>query len=141
MRFRGKVYKEGGWWLARVSLFDAMSQGRSRKEALEMIADWFETLADVRGFRVRVHGRRGGEFEVGSKDVRTLVRLLLRRRRQKSGLSLNDAAQRLGARSRNAYARYERGEAVPSVEKLDELLRALSPETDFVLCESEATYG
>ena len=141
MRFQGKLSRDGRWWLAEVPVFDAMTQGRTRKEALEMIADWFETLADTRRFRVRVHATRTAEFEVGSSDVPTLIRLLLQRRRQKSGLSLGDAASRLGARSRNAYARYERGEAVPSVEKLDELLRAVSPGSDFVLRESEGSYG
>jgi len=45
-------------------------------------------------------------------------------------------AERLGATSRNAYARYERGEVVPTVEKLDALLKATSPNGDFVIRES-----
>jgi transcriptional regulator with XRE-family HTH domain len=65
-----------------------------------------------------------------------LIRLLLQRRREMSGLSLGEVAQRLGAKSRNAYARYERGQAVPSLEKLDELLRAVSPGSEFVLQET-----
>lgn len=35
---------------------------------------------------------------------------------------------RLGKRSKNAYARYEQGKAMPSVEKLDELLGAIAPD-------------
>ena len=54
--------------------------------------------------------------------MRPLVSLLLRRQRERSGLSLADAAARLGARSRNAYARYERGTSLPTIEKLDALL-------------------
>jgi hypothetical protein len=41
-----------------------------------------------------------------------------------------------GARSRNAYARYERGASVPTVVKLEELLKAISPGHDIVVCES-----
>jgi len=39
-------------------------------------------------------------------------------------------------KSINAYARYEQGAAVPTVDKLTELLRALEPESDYVLQKS-----
>jgi transcriptional regulator with XRE-family HTH domain len=45
-------------------------------------------------------------------------------------------AARLGARSLNAYARYEQGRTTPSVQKLSELLSAVVPDWDFVLIES-----
>jgi transcriptional regulator with XRE-family HTH domain len=61
---------------------------------------------------------------------------LLRRRRKAAGTSLRDLALRLGSSSRNAYGRYERGDAVPTVEKLDALLKATSPNGDFVIRES-----
>ena len=65
-----------------------------------------------------------------------MTAFLLKRRRQASGASLRQVAERLGASSRNAYARYERGEAVPSMEKLDALLKAASPGDDIVIRES-----
>jgi hypothetical protein len=43
---------------------------------------------------------------------------------------------RLGAKSRNAYARYERGTSVPTLDKLTELLQAVAPGHDFVLQQS-----
>ena len=49
---------------------------------------------------------------------------------------LADVAERLGAKSRNAYARYEQGESVPTADKLMELLVALDPGRDFVLSEA-----
>ena len=119
-------------------MFDAMTQGRTRKEALEMIADWFETMANRRGFSVDVHPVGRDEFEVISPDARTMVSLLLQRQRQRSGLSLAQVARRLGAKSRNAYARYERGRSVPTLEKLDELLRAVAPGRDIVFEQSAA---
>lgn len=138
MRFQGKVYRDGKHWLAEVPVFDAMTQGRSRKEALEMIADWFVSMAGRQGFAVEVYPAGPDEFEVGSKDPRTMISLLLRRQRHKSGLSLAQAATRLGVRSRNAYARYEQGASVPTVEKLDELLRAVAPGSDIVLRQGVA---
>ncbi len=78
----------------------------------------------------------GGEFEVGSTDPKPLIILLLKRKRELSGLSLSQAAERLGASSRNAYARYEQGRSDPTVEKLNELLHAVCPDADFVIQES-----
>ncbi|MBV9497004.1 MAG: helix-turn-helix transcriptional regulator [Acidobacteria bacterium] len=98
-----------------------------------MIGDWLESLVDLEGFRAEVHPRGRDEFEISGSDPAAMTALLLRRRRQASGASLSELASRLRASSRNAYARYERGEAVPTVEKLDELLKAASPGTDFVI--------
>lgn len=71
-------------------------------------------------------------------DPRTMISLLLRRQRHKSGLSLAQAAARLGVRSRNAYARYEQGASVPTVEKLDQLVKAVAPGSDIVLRQTAA---
>lgn len=133
MRFEGTLVRDGRFWLAEIPLLDAMTQGRTRAEALRMIADWLETMVDRRGFSAEIHPRGKTEFEVSGNDVPAMTALLLRRRRQASGASLRDVASRLGSSSRNAYARYERGEAVPTVDKLDALLKATSPDADFVI--------
>ena len=73
--------------------------------------------------------------ESGS-DAAAMTALLLRRLREASGTSLREVASRMGAASRNAYARYERGEAVPTVEKLDALVKAASAGGDFVIRQS-----
>lgn len=138
MRFQGKIYKDGKWWLAEVPLFAAMTQGRTRKEALLMIVDWFETIISRPEFSVSVHEGKPGEFEISTSDTKAMVCLLLQRQRQVSGLSLAGAAARLGAKSRNAYARYEQGASVPTVEKLDQLLQAVTGGRDFVLLPSAA---
>jgi DNA-binding XRE family transcriptional regulator len=136
MRFSGRVYKHGSHWLAEVPLFESSTQGRTRQEALEMLQDWFVSIVDRPGFSVDVLLTGKNKLEITSPDVKSMVSLLLQRRRQESGLSLADVAERLGARSRNAYARYERGDCVPTIEKLDQLLRAISPDQDIVLHQS-----
>lgn len=136
MRFEGNVTRDGRFWLAAIPLLDAATQGRTRKEALEMIADWLETMVNRKGFRARVFPTAKNTFEVSGSDAGAMTALLLRRRREASGASLRDVASRLGATSRNAYARYERGEAVPTLDKLDSLLKAASPDGDFVIRES-----
>lgn len=136
MRFQGKLYKDGKFWLVEVPVFGAMTQGRSRKEALEMIADWFATMVDRPGFAVTIHEGKQGNFEISASDTKAMVGLLLQRQRQLHGLSLTAVAERLGAKSRNAYARYEQGSSMPTVEKLDKLLQAVSGGRDFVLSPS-----
>jgi hypothetical protein len=136
MRFEGRLIRDGKWWLAEIPLLDAMTQGRTRREALLMIADWLETMVDRQGFQASVFPRGKAEFEVAGSDAAAMTALLLRRRREASGQSLRETASRLGASSRNSYARYERGDAVPTVEKLDALLKAASPGSDFVIRES-----
>ena len=136
MRFEGKVSRDGRFWLAEIPLLDGATQGRTRVEALEMIADWLETMVDRPAFRAEVHARSKQGFEVSGNDVAAMTALLLRRRREASGISLREVASRLGASSRNTYARYERGDAVPTIEKLDALLKAASPGHDFVIRES-----
>ena len=59
--------------------------------------------------------------------------MLLRRQRECHGLTLSEVAERLGQSSRNAYARYEQGKAMPSVEKLEQLLTAIAPKQKLVL--------
>ena len=136
MRFHGSVYKDGKFWLAEIPILDTMTQGYTRKEALVMVEDLLETLANRPGFTVDVHPGKQGQFEISSPDTRTMTSLLLRRQRERSGLSLAEVAKRLGAKSRNTYARYERGTSAPTLEKLNELLQAGSPDQDLVLQHS-----
>ena len=101
-----------------------------------MLADLIETMADQKRLRVRVYPSSRGAFEVGSDDAAALVAVMLRRQREKHGLSLSEVARRLGSRSKTSYARYEQGRSVPTVEKLFELLAAVAPGEDFVFHES-----
>jgi hypothetical protein len=138
MRFSGRVWKDGGMWLVEVPALDVMTQGRTRREAIEMIADAVEGFVDKRGFSAEVFAGKDDGIEVGSVDVAALTTLLLRRRRQASGLTLAEVAARLGARSHNAYARYEQGRAIPTVEKLVELLSVVDDGHDVVIGRSVA---
>jgi ribosome-binding protein aMBF1 (putative translation factor) len=92
-----------------------------------------ETLVNQKGFSATIHSVAKDRFEIEGSDAAAMTALLLRRKRETSGLSLAAVAANLGARSRNAYARYERGEAVPSIETLERLLDAVSPGGTFVI--------
>ncbi|HET8772374.1 MAG TPA: hypothetical protein VFP80_01230 [Thermoanaerobaculia bacterium] len=79
MRFEGTVVRDGRFWLAEIPLLDAITQGRTRTEALTMIADWLETMVNRRGFKAEVHARGKSEFEVSGNAVSAMTALLLRR--------------------------------------------------------------
>ena len=135
MRFVGRVFKAGRHWAIEVPILGVVTQGRTRKDAFVMIADAIEALANQENFCVDVFPGVGEYFEVGSPNVAGLTALLLRRQRVRRGLTLAEATRRLGARSLNSYARYEQGRSVPSIERLNELLAAVTG-GEFVLAES-----
>jgi hypothetical protein len=136
MRFSGRLVKSGRWYAAEVPMLGIDTQGRSKANTYEMVSDAIESLINKKGFIATIYPGKGGYFEVGANDHAAWVAFLLRRQRMVHGLSLADVAERLGAKSRNAYARYEQGESVPTADKLMELLAALAPDRDFVLSEA-----
>ena len=141
MRFAGRVVKAGKWWAIEVPDLGAFSQGKSKKEAYAMIRDAIETMIDKPGLRVEVYAGKAGYFEVGSTEDATLLAFFLKQQRGLSGKTLEQVVHDLGQTSVNAYARYEQGASVPTVNKLTELLRALEPDADFVLRKSEIYKG
>jgi transcriptional regulator with XRE-family HTH domain len=72
---------------------------------------------------------------VEANEPGRLAAQVLKYQREVHRLSLTEVAKLLGATSRNAYARYEQGQAVPSIDKLYELLRIVAPEMALVLAE------
>lgn len=135
MRLAGRVFKQGGYWAIEVPILGIVTQGHTKKEAFEMIADAILSLANNPDLEIDVRPGAGEAFTVGSKDSAALGMFLLRRIREKQGLSLAEAAARLGASSRNAYARYEQGRSIPTLKKLADLIEALTGK-DFVLSEA-----
>jgi hypothetical protein len=126
MRLEGRVWKDGSHWLVEVPMLDVMTQGRTRKEALLMIADAIEGLANRKGFKATVYPAGGEVIEVGSSDTAAYTALMLRRQREAHGLSLAEVSKRLGQTSRNAYARHEQGASLPTIDMLQRLLAAVS---------------
>ena len=136
MRLPGRILKYGKYWIVEVPLLAVTTQGRTKEDACEMIADAIESLVNEEGFQIDVFTGRGDYFEIGSSDFPVLASFLLRRRRMIHGLTLKEVAHRLGAKSYNSYARYEQGRAIPTIETFNRLLTALSDDVDFVLTES-----
>ena len=110
--------------------------GKTKKEAYAMICDAIEAMVGKPGFTADVRHGRDSYFEVGSTEDAALVAFFLKQQRGLSGKTLEQVARNLGQTSVNAYARYEQGASVPTIDKLTELLRALEPDADFVLRKS-----
>ena len=147
MELEGKVWKDpnNSWWLVEVSFLDIMTQGKSRKEALGMIKDAvFEILKDSyqnlmdKKFQLTVNLYEDGVIGLGASDDKLLFALGLKRQRLKSGSSIRDVSKRLKSKSPNAYARYERAQSRPSIEKYAELLHAANPSRRPMLVSSHA---
>jgi hypothetical protein len=100
-----------------------------------MLADAFETLIDRPACTVTVtdDGRADGEVTIEASEPAALAAFILQRLRQSSGKSLAEVAQAMGRASKNAYARYEQGRAVPTIEMFDDLLRAVSNDTTLII--------
>ena len=79
---------------------------------------------------------RDGVLEIGSNDNKVMIGLLLKRQRQLNNLTVQEMAERLGSSSKNAYARYEQGKTLPSIDKLQELLSAAGSVSDVVISEA-----
>jgi len=134
MELEGRVWKEGKFWLAEVPSLDLMTQGKSRKNALDMILDVvMELMRDAfpekvtKKFGLHLYPYEKNLFGLEATDTRMLLALALRRQREKSGLTIREVAFRLGSSSPTAYARYENGSIAPSFKKFDQLVQAVNP--------------
>jgi len=91
MKFQGKAFKSGKFWLAEIPFLELMTQGRTKKELLLMVEDLFITLADKKGFEVHVKCFGDGTLEVGSNDNKVMVvGLLLKRQSQSHNLTVRE---------------------------------------------------
>lgn len=111
-----------------------MTQGKTRKEALVMIEDLVLEMSkcyfnreENKNFAVTIIDRKKDVIGVVANDNKLLLALSLRRQREKSGSTVREASERLGSKSHNAYAQYERGKTSISLDKYEDLLMAANP--------------
>lgn len=125
-------------WLVEVPILNAFTQGETKEEAIEMAKDLVLSLLDAyfpeaiskEPVAVSAFEEKGAHrLQIVCQPSKYLYALVLRRQREASGLPIRAVATRLGSDSPNAYARYERGEVVPSVETFNRLLQAIDPQT------------
>ena len=133
MWLEGKIYKSGRYWMIASAALDLTTQGKTENDAYLMFKEAAELLIDAPGFEISFRRTGTRRFAFSANRQELLIALLLKRQRQKAGLTLKEVARRLGASSINAIARYEQGKACPSVAKLNDLIMAINPKMTPVL--------
>ena len=134
MMLFGRIAKESGpWWSAECEIIGAFTQGKSRRDAMAMLADCIDTKVNCAGFKTIVTAAgppNGDAFAVfvDTNEPALLAAEVLKYQREKHKLSLADVAKAMGTKSRNVYASYEQGKREPSLSKFRELLRIVAPE-------------
>ena len=132
MEWEGKIWKHKTHWLVEVSSLNVMTQGKTRKEALFMIKEaimeyikfYFES--EMGEFSLVVQDKNS-IIEITANNNKLLLALSLRRQREKSGSTVREASERLGSKSPNSYAQYERGRTRISLDQYERLLYAANP--------------
>ncbi len=134
MELEGRVWKSGRYWLIEVPSLNLMTQGKSKKDALAMLEDAVIGLIECyfasqmkRNFDLIINDYEKGVIGVTSNDNKLLLALSLRRQREMSGSTVREVSTRLGSKSPNAYAQYERGKTRISLDQYERLLQAANP--------------
>lgn len=68
-----------------------------------------------------------GIIGITTIDNKLILALSLIRQREMSDSTVREAAERLGSKSPNAYAQYEKGKVRISLDKYEQLLYAANP--------------
>ena len=129
IEFEGTIWKSkrSRYWVAYIEGLDLSTQGTSRRNALAMVKDAIESMAQCKGFRVTVSPGARGTFSVGANHSKLWIGFLFQQLRVKAGLTIEQVAHRMGSSSKTAYARYEQGKVMPSLKKFADILAILTP--------------
>lgn len=125
MILEAKIEKDGKFLSVDFAAIDAGTQGHDLKELLEMAKDLVKGFCD-RPAEISVSQRTAKIIEVEVSPSSAIIPAILRRQREKSGLSSREVTALLGEKSPSSYSSYELGKRIPSAEKLEELLEAVS---------------
>lgn len=123
--FEGRLQKDGKFWMIEVPALDIATQGKTRSEAFEMIADAIESLVNKVGFKVQVGPLSKDCFIVAANDPRLLMALFLKRQREAEKLTVRAVAKRLKYKSPSAYSQYEGGKSMPGLEFVGKFVNAV----------------
>lgn len=139
MELEGKIWKNKKHWLVEVSSLNIMTQGETREEALFMIKDaimeymkyYFES--SIEDFEISINDYKKSVIGITANNNKLLLALSLRKQREKSGSTVREASERLGSKSPNSYAQYEKGKIRISLDQYERLLNAVNPKQNFHL--------
>lgn len=122
--FKGKVWKDGSFWVVEVPALDVTTQGRTKGEAYAMIADAVDGLIDNKRFKADTIVLTNNEFILLGNDHKLLFGLLLKQQRGKHGLTIAEVAKRIGC-SMTTYSQYEQGRNLPGIKMIEKFIEAM----------------
>jgi helix-turn-helix protein len=134
MELEGKIWKNKNHWLVKVSSLNIMTQGETREDALFMIQDAimeymkYYFASEIEGFVLTVIDYKKSVIAITANNSKLLLALSLRKQREKSGSTVREASERLGSKSPNLYAQYEKGKTQISLDQYERLLQAVNPQ-------------
>lgn len=134
MELEGKIWKEDKLWLVEVPSIDVCTQGHTRKEALlmvedaimELIAEYFHA-DEMKGFKLQISDHEKNIIGIKTSNNNLMLSFSLIRQREMSKSTVREVAKRLGSKSPNAYAQYERGKMRITLDQYERLLQAVNP--------------
>ncbi|MCB1109638.1 MAG: type II toxin-antitoxin system HicB family antitoxin [Chlamydiia bacterium] len=138
MELDGIIEKDpkGKYWIVEIASLELMTQGKNRKNALDMIQDAVLELVESyfgktarKAFKLSLSEDGSDGFGLSCNNDKLLLSLALRRQREVSGLTIREVASNLGSKSPNAYSQYEKGTINISLDKYESLLHAANPQT------------
>jgi predicted RNase H-like HicB family nuclease len=121
----GKLWKDGRYWLIECPALDAMTQGLTKKEALEMMVDWLQTALGDSRFKVHIAESGKSGFQMRFDDPKPILGLMIDRARGAAGLTYQEVAQRVGLKSRSGIKTMASGKHDPRFSKIANVLSAI----------------
>jgi len=141
MEIKGFIEKKGKFWIIKIPCLDLFTQGKSRKDAFEMVADAILELIESyfgkekrNELKITARIRKNkNEFGIYTNNYKILFSLVLIRQRELSHSTVSDAERRLRSKISMSYVSFESGTARFEIEECESLLHAANPETECAL--------
>ncbi len=133
MKYEAIITKEGKFWMIECEALDILTQSSTKGAAAETLKDSIESYINKENFNVTVTLREKNKLIVSTNNQTEMIALMLKRQRQKHGVTMKQITENMGASSITAYARYEQGKSCPTIEKLEQIMTAISNEIVFGL--------
>jgi predicted RNase H-like HicB family nuclease len=121
----GIITKEDGFWIAECAALDAMTQGRTKKEALQMLLDWVQTALDDPSFSIDLREVSKGALHLTFEDPRRIVGLIIERARESAGMTYEEVAFKVGLKNRSGIKSMTLGKHDHRFSKLLSTLNAV----------------
>jgi hypothetical protein len=132
MLVEGRCHKVGNQWIGEVPFFQSVFSTRPGEER-ESLFENIKSSADEIGTEIRLHSEDGDTFMLEIDDISPILPMILKRIRIKKRLSIGEVTKLLGFNSRNSYAQYEYGKTKLTLNKFEEIVKAMAPDYQLVL--------